>query len=219
MNNDDILNVFNFRHACKEFNPEKKISDQDFNFIMETARLSPSSFGIEPWEFLIVQDPKIREKLKIHTWGGQNQFPTCSHLVVCLVKKSFFMKYDSDYVEHFMKDIQGNSDEVFELRKNRLKMFQKSDFALLDNDRALFDWSCKQTYIALGNMMTSAAMIGIDSCPIEGFQKKEVEDVLALSCNINLEKYGIAYMVTFGYRINPPKTKTRQALKDILHWF
>jgi len=219
MNNDDILNVFNFRHACKEFNPEKKISDQDFNFIMETARLSPSSFGIEPWEFLIVQDPKIREKLKIHTWGGQNQFPTCSHLVVCLVKKSFFMKYDSDYVEHFMKDIQGNSDEVFELRKNRLKMFQKSDFALLDNDRALFDWSCKQTYIALGNMMTSAAMIGIDSCPIEGFQKKEIEDVLALSCNINLEKYGIAYMVTFGYRINPPKTKTRQALKDILHWF
>lgn len=54
---------------------------------------------------------------------------------------------------------------------------------------------------------------------IEGFQKKEVEDVLALSCKVDLEKYGIAYMVTFGYRINPPKIKTRQALKDIIHWF
>ena len=94
MNKDDILNVFNFRHACKEFNPEKKICDEDFQFIMETARLSPSSFGIEPWEFLIVQNPKIREKLKTYTWGGQKQFPTCSHLVVCLVKKACFMKYD-----------------------------------------------------------------------------------------------------------------------------
>jgi len=88
-----------FRHACKEFNPDKKVCDEDFNFIMETARLSPSSFGIEPWEFLIVQNPEIREKLKTYTWGGQKQFPTCSHLVVCLVKKACFMKYDSDYVK------------------------------------------------------------------------------------------------------------------------
>jgi len=218
MNKDDILNVFNFRHACKEFNPDKKICDEDFKFIMETARLSPSSFGIEPWEFLIVQNPKIREKLKTYTWGGQKQFPTCSHLVVCLVKKACFMKYDSDYVKYFMKDIQKNTHELFTLRSNLLKNFQESDFALLDNDRALFDWSCKQTYIALGNMMTSAAMIGIDSCPIEGFQKKEVEDVLAQTCKIDLEKYGISYMVTFGYRINPPKVKTRQEAKDIIHW-
>jgi nitroreductase len=218
MNKDDILNVFNFRHACKEFNPDKKICDEDFKFIMETARLSPSSFGIEPWEFLIVQNPKIREKLKTYTWGGQKQFPTCSHLVVCLVKKACFMKYDSDYVKYFMRDIQKNTDEMYKLRSILLKNFQESDFALLDNNRALFDWSCKQTYIALGNMMTSAAMIGIDSCPIEGFQKIEVEEVLAQSCKIDLEKYGVSYMVTFGYRINPPKTKTRQEAKDIIHW-
>ena len=84
------------------------------------------------------------------------------------------MKYNSDYVEYFMRDIQKNTDEMYELRSKLLKKFQKSEFALLDSDRALFDWSCKQTYIALGNMLTSAAMIGIDSCPIEGFQKKEL---------------------------------------------
>lgn len=218
MNKKDILDVFIFRHACKEFNPDKKISDEDFKFIMETARLSPSSFGIEPWEFLIIQNPEIREKIKLYTWGGQKQFPTCSHLVACLVKKSCFMKYNSDYVKYFMRDIQKNTDEMCALRSKALQKFQESDFALLDSDRALFDWSCKQTYIALGNLLTSAAMIGIDSCPIEGFQKKEVEEVLASSCNIDLEKYGISYMVTFGYRINPPKTKTRQAAKDIFHW-
>lgn len=78
--------------------------------------------------------------------------PTCSHLVVCLVKKSYFMKYDSDYVKYFMRDIQKNTDEMFKLRSKFLKNFQVSDFALLENDRALFDWSCKQTYIALGKV-------------------------------------------------------------------
>lgn len=67
-------------------------------------------------------------------------------------------------------------------------------------------------------MMTSAAMIGIDSCPIEGFQKKEVEEVLAQSCDIDIEKFGVSYMVAFGYRINPPRPKTRQEAKDIFRW-
>ena len=67
-------------------------------------------------------------------------------------------------------------------------------------------------------MLTTAAMIGIDSCPIEGFQKKETEAVLAQSCEVDLEKYGISYMVTFGYRMNPPKSKTRQDAKDIIRW-
>jgi nitroreductase len=218
MNKEDILDAFKFRHACKEFDPDKKISDEDFNFILETARLSPSSFGIEPWEFLIVQDMKIREELKAYTWGGQKQFPTCSHLVVCFTKKAHFMKYDSEYVKHFMNDIQKNTTEVLEVRSKLFKKFQESDFALLENDRALFDWSCKQTYIALGNMLTSAAMIGIDSCPIEGFQKKEIEEVLAESCNMDREKYGVSYMATFGYRVNPPKVKTRQEAKDIFRW-
>ena len=218
MNKEKILDSFRFRHACKEFDPDKKITDDDFNFILETARLSPSSFGIEPWEFLIVQDPQIREKLRVHTWGGQKQFPTCSHLIVCLVKKAHFMKYDTDYVQTFMRDIQKNTSEVLEVRSRLLKQFQESDFALLENERALFDWSCKQTYIALGNMLTSAAMIGIDSCPIEGFQKKEVEGVVAQYCEVDLEKYGISYMVTFGYRINPPKPKTRQNVNEITRW-
>jgi len=71
-----VIEAFNYRHACKEFNPEKKIADQDFTFILETGRLSPSSFGFEPWKFLIVQNKELREKLKEHTWGGQKQIPT-----------------------------------------------------------------------------------------------------------------------------------------------
>ena len=218
MNKEEILGAFEFRHACKEFDPEKKISDDDFHLIMETARLSPSSFGIEPWEFLIIQNPELREELRAFTWGGQKQLPTCSHLVVCLTKKTHFMKHDSDYVHTFMKEIQKNTDELLEIRRQVLKKFQESDFSLLENDRTLFDHSCKQTYIAMGNMMTSAAMIGIDSCPIEGFQRKEVEEVLVRSCDLDLTKHGISYMIAFGYRVNPPKPKTRQEANDIIRW-
>ena len=70
---ESIIEAFNYRHACKEFNPEKKISDQDFNFILETGRLSPSSFGFEPWKFLVVQNQNLREKIKEHAWGGKKQ--------------------------------------------------------------------------------------------------------------------------------------------------
>jgi nitroreductase len=218
MTKEEILSVFEFRHACKEFDPVQRISDDDFHFIMETARLSPSSFGIEPWEFLIIQNPEIREELKTYTWGGQKQLPTCSHLVVCLTKKACFMRHDSDYVYTFMKEIQQNTDELLEKRRQIFKKFQETDFSLLENDRTLFDWSCKQTYIAMGNMMTAAAMIGIDSCPIEGFQKKEVEQVLVRSCDMDLEKHGVSYMVAFGYRVNPQKPKTRQEAKEIIRW-
>jgi nitroreductase len=75
----EILDAFWFRHACKEFDDSRKLNAEDFQFILETARLSPSSFGLEPWKFLVVQNPLLREKLAACTWGGQKQLPTGSH--------------------------------------------------------------------------------------------------------------------------------------------
>lgn len=218
MNKKEVLDAFKFRHACKEFDPTKKISAEDFEFILETIRLSPSSFGLEPWKFLIVQNQAAREKFLPNTWGGQKQIPTCSHFILCLAKKEHFMKYDSDYVTNFMKNVQKNPEDIIAKRSQFYKNFQESDFDLMDNERALFDWSCKQSYIALGNSMTSAALIGIDSCPIEGFQRKEVEQILAGNFDVDLTKYGLSYMVSFGYRINKPKEKTRQTIEQITEW-
>ncbi len=108
-----IIEAYNFRHACKEFDTEKKITDENFNFILETGRLSPSSFGFEPWKFLIVQNMAFREKLKKHTWGGQNQIPTSSHLLVILARKNYFMKYDSEYIKDFMKNVKKLPENQF----------------------------------------------------------------------------------------------------------
>ncbi|MCF6192947.1 MAG: nitroreductase family protein, partial [Kangiellaceae bacterium] len=91
----EIIEAFNYRHACKVFDANKKISDADFDFILETGRLSPSSFGFEPWKFLMVQNIDLREKLKSITWGAQGTLPTASHFMVILARKQNSMNYDS----------------------------------------------------------------------------------------------------------------------------
>ena len=83
----------------------------------------------------------------------------------------------------------------------------------------MFDWASKQSYIALGNMLTAAAMIGIDSCPIEGFIKEKAEVLLREKFGVDTEKYGLSYMVAFGYRKeNPRRSKSRRNIKDIITW-
>lgn len=216
---EKIIDAFMFRHACKEFDASQKISATDFEFILETARLSPSSFGLEPWKFLVIQNPALREKLLPVTWGGGKQIPTASHLILTLAKKSHFMKYDSDYIADFMVNVQNLPEEAIEFRKKIYQQFQERDFNLLENERAMTDWATHQTYIALGNMMTAAAMIGIDSCPIEGFNRQQLEAVLAQEIGLNLEQFSVAYLVGFGYRKNPPKTKTRQSIDKVVEYY
>ena len=216
---EKIVDAFFFRHACKEFDEEKRIKDEDFKFILEAARLSPSSFGLEPWKFLVVQNMELRAKLKEFTWGGQKQIPTASHLVVILARKGYFMRYDSEYVKDFRKNVQKLSEDVIKVKSRTYENFQEKDFRLLDNERSMFEWACRQTYIALANMMTVAAMLGIDSCPLEGFVAEKIEDVLEKYFGIDPEKFGISCMVTFGYRKAEPRPKTRQELDEIVEWY
>jgi nitroreductase len=214
----DVLEVFNFRHACKEFDIDKKIKKEDFDLILEAGHLSPSSFGLEPWKFLVVQDASLREKLSECTWGGKKQIPTASHVVVILVRRSTSLRPNSEYVSHIARDIQNMSDDGVKSKVKYLKKFQEIEFDL-NNDRTILDWAGKQTYIALANMMTAAAMIGIDSCPIEGFDMKDIEEILKKDFKINLSEFGISCMVTFGYRKLPQRKKNRQPINEIIKYY
>ena len=93
MTKQEILDAFQFRHACKEFDHRKIIPIDDFEFILETARLSPSSFGLEPWYFVVVQDTALREQLKANAWGAPVKLDTASHFVLCLTMKEPLMKF------------------------------------------------------------------------------------------------------------------------------
>lgn len=214
----EIINAFQFRHATKEFDATKKVSDSDMDFILETAHLSPSSFGFEPWHFIVVQDKELREALKPVAWGAPVKLDTASHFVLGLSMKAPMTKWDSDYIMSMMKDVKQLPAEVIEMYSKFYREFQERDFNL-DNDQKLFDWASKQTYIALGNMMTSAALIGIDSCPIEGFHQEKAEALLQEKFGVDREKYGLSYMAAFGYRKAAPEfPKTRRDFEEIVTW-
>lgn len=212
-----VLDAFHFRHACKEFDPARKIPAEDFEFVLETGRLSPSSFGFEPWCFVVIQDMAVREKLLPVTWGARKQLPTASHYLAILVRKGG-MRHDAAHVLHMMRDIQKLPPERIEAKGAVYRKFQESDFRLLESERALFDWGGKQAYIALGNMMTAAALIGIDSCPIEGYDHAAAEAVLIEAGVLDPAEWGLAVMAAFGYRVNPQSTKTRQDMAAVTRW-
>lgn len=166
-----------------------------------------------------MQDPKKREALIEHAWGAQRQLPTASHFVIILVRKPIDTRYGSDYTLHIMKDIKKLPDKEIEACKQTYKKFQLNGFDLAD-DRKLNDWASKQAYIALGNMMTSAALIGIDSCPIEGFDSRKISEVLRNEEMIDDEHFEVSVMVAFGYRDENQRIpdKTRQKFDDIVSW-
>jgi nitroreductase len=213
----EIIDAFHFRHATKRFNSSKKISEEDFHFILETGRLSPSSIGFEPWKFLIVQKPQLREKLREVSWGAQGQLSTASHFVVILARTD--VRYDSEYVIEHLKKVKQFPEEILGGLLERTKSFQESDLPMLDSERALLDWSCRQTYIALGNMMTAAALIGIDSCPIEGFDYKAVNEILHNEGLLEDGNWSASVMAAFGYREEDPhRPKTRKTMDQVIQW-
>ncbi|MBT2755174.1 NAD(P)H-dependent oxidoreductase [Mesobacillus foraminis] len=214
----ETLDAFEFRHATKEFDPNKKISEEDFRYILEAGRLSPSSVGYEPWKFVIVQNESLRRKLREVTWGAQGQLPTASHFMLILARTIKDTKYDSEYVRDQMLNVKQIPEDIFEQILVRYKSFQEHDLNLLENERTMLDWAGKQTYIALANMMTAAALIGIDSCPIEGFDYDKVQKILSEEGLLEDGHLAISVMAAFGYRAREPRPKTRKQLEDIVQW-
>ena len=210
-----VLDVFHYRAATRHYDPNRKISREDFGYILQLGRLSPSSVGSEPWQFVVIQNAELRQKLKPVSWGMASQVEDASHLVVILAKKN--ARYDSDFFRISLEK-RGLTPEQTEKALTRYQAFQTHDIKVLENERALFDWCSKQTYIALANMMTGAAMIGIDSCPIEGFNYAEVNRILAQEGIFDVQEWGVSVMVTFGYRAQESKVKYRKPLEDIVTW-
>ncbi|MEY8700451.1 NAD(P)H-dependent oxidoreductase [Streptococcus ferus] len=195
---------------------DRKISKEDVDFILDAAWLSPSSIGLEAWRFIVLEDDSIKEALKEIAWGAQYQLETASHFVLLIAGKD--VRYDSDNVYQSLVR-RGLTDEAdLKARLARYRSFQESDMHL-DSPRALFDWAAKQTYIALGNMMMTASLMGIDSCPIEGFDYDKVNQLLSKAGLIDPQKEGIASMLSLGYRLRDPKhPRSRKPREDVVFW-
>ena len=211
-NKDDILDAFHRRASTRSYDGNKKISDDDFNAILEFGRLSPSSVGSEPWQFLVLQNADLRQKLKPYCWGIPTM-ETSSHIVAILAKKN--ARYDTPYFGQIM-DRRGLAGEARDKALSVYEKFHSQDIAILDNERTLFDWASKQTYIALANMMTGAILMGIDSCPIEGFDYKKVNEILVEAGLFDPDEWGISVMVTFGFRDKEITPKARKGFDEVV---
>ena len=169
---------------------------------MEATRLSPSSFGIQPWKIIVISNPEIKEKLKAEAYG-QNQITSCSHLIVLAAKKGLgkedIEKYAQEIVntrEVARENIQGFVDIMMQPVENK-------------TEQELTAWNQKQIYIALGFLLTAAAQKGIDSCPMEGFNPEGFDEIL----DLKKEGYTSTVLCPLGYRseedeyINLPKVR------------
>ena len=209
------LDIFRRRVSTRYYDPARKISAEDFAAILDFGRLSPSSVGSEPWKFLVIQNQDLREKIKPVAWGMQSSITEASHLVILLAKKH--ARYDTPFFSELM-DRRGFTPEQRAAALERYRSFQTHDIAIADNERALFDWASKQSYIALANMLTGAAMLGIDSCPIEGMNYAAVEHILAQAGLLDPAEYGVSVAATFGYRDRDIQPKPRRDATETVVW-
>ena len=209
------LDIFRRRVSTRYYDPARKISAEDFAAILDFGRLSPSSVGSEPWKFLVIQNQELREKIKPVAWGMQSSITEASRLVILLAKKH--ARYDSPFFSELM-DRRGFTPEQRAAALERYRSFQTHDIAIADDERALFDWASKQSYIALANMLTGAAMLGIDSCAVEGMDYAAVEHILSQAGLLDPAEYGVSVAATFGYRARDIQPKPRRDAAETVIW-
>jgi len=198
---EQILKAFKFRHACKIFDESKKIPEDEMEFLLECANLSPTSFGMEQHRILHIKDESLKAKLKPACWD-QEQITSCSDL---LVLKAIIdeIKPNTQYVKQMFAR-RGLSAKHTQAYLKRYESFL--------SDKDIQCWSQKQCYITLANIMSVAAMRGIDSCAIEGFKIKKVEEIL----QIDTQKERVAVILALGYRVNPQPVKHRLGTSKIV---
>ena len=206
----EILSALNWRYACKVFDPAKKIPAETWAQLEASLVLTPSSFGLQPWKFIVIQDRELREKLVPHAWN-QRQIADCSHLVVMTVPKVLSIEHVDANIARIIEVRGGSADGLLSFRKMVLG-FRDG----LEAKGGLEQWAKLQTYIALGQFMLAASLLGLDTCPMEGFVPARFDEIL------ELEKEGrtAAVLCPVGYRSADDRyaglPKVRFEAKDVI---
>ncbi len=203
-----VLRQLQWRYATKRFDPSRKIAAEDWRSLEQALIHAPSSFGLQPWKFFVVTDPDLKAKLKLASWN-QAQITDASHLVVFAIKKNL----GAGDVDRYLARIA----EVRSVPLESLDGFKKMLLGSLNRPvEQVNAWATRQLYIALGFFLSAAAMLGIDACPMEGFQPEQYDEILSLS----EMGYGATVLATAGYRADDDPyvtlAKVRYKLEDVV---
>lgn len=197
----NILKSLEWRYATKIFDTSKKIADADLQEILEALRLTASSFGLQPWKFVVITNPALREKLKEQAWG-QPQVTDASHLIVLASR----VDMPEAEVTRFIKSVaetQGTTPEDLSGYKDVI-----SGAASRMTPEQVETWNAKQAYIALGNLLTVCALKEIDACPMEGFNKAAFDELLGLGA-----QYKVQAICPIGYRSTEDQSAGRAKVR------
>ena len=204
----NFLENQNWRYATKKFDASKKVSNDDLATLKEAIRLTTSSYGLQPYKILIVENPELRAKLQPASCG-QSQIVDASHLVVFANETNFGEEGINDYFKNLVETRQIPAESI-----QGYKDFMTSNILSL-SEEVRDIWTAKQTYLALGNLLNAAAELKIDVCPMEGFVPAQYNEILGLD-KLNLNAVLVA---TIGYRSNDDATqnykKVRKSNEDL----
>jgi len=195
LNHSHLLDQLNWRYATKQFDPNRKISARDWATLEDALLLTPSSGGLQPWKFIVVTDPAVRARLQPASYG-QAQIVDASHLVVFTAKTNF---NEADVDAHLRRTAEVQGIPIESLAPFRAMLV--GGIVQSMDEPARDAWARNQAYIALGNLLTSAALLGIDACPMEGFDRAQYDAILGLKA----QGYATAVIATLGYRTTADK--------------
>jgi nitroreductase len=199
---DEFMRLMQFRHACKLFDEKRPVARADLDYVLEAGRLSPSSLGLEPWRFIVVEDHALRRHLRPACWN-QSQITTAGAMIVILALKSE-LKPETGYASRMLRRLLASDAELDEA----MQIYH----GITHGDLA--GWSVAQCHIAAADMMLAAAAIGLDSCPMGGFEPEAVADVLG----IDRARFEVALLLALGYRAQPQPPRHRLPLSELVQY-
>lgn len=195
---NDLLERLQWRYATKSFDPNKPIPTEIWQALETSLQLTPSSYGLQPWKFIAIVDPQLKEQLRPFSWN-QAQITDCSHLVVFTIRKNLTVD-DVDLFVQTTAATRGVSADSLATYRDLMV----NDVIYGARSFHVNDWATRQVYIALGNFLTSAALLGVDTCPLEGIEPTQYDRIL------QLPERGLATVVACaaGYRAADDKYAT-----------
>ena len=213
MNTNEVLKALKWRYATKVFDKARKIPTDVWNVLEQSLLLSPSSYGLQPWKFVVVQNAELRQKLRAVSWN-QPQVTDSSHFVVLLFRETI----DEAYISEFI----ARTAEVRGMKVEQLEGYRRSMMGdLVEGPRAkvIESWAQRQSYIAMGFLMQTAALLEVDTCALEGFDPQAYDQLLKLSGS----GYKSIVAVALGYRSADDKSqsnlKVRFSKEKVIEWF
>ncbi len=189
---DLLLNQLRWRYATKQFDPAKKIPSDTWSALEESLRLSPSSYGLQPWKFVVITDQALKGQLPAISWD-QPQARDCSHYVVFAVKKGLDQAWVDRYVARISEERGVPADKLGAFRGMMLGSIEQAT-----KDGTLDSWQTHQIYIALGTFLSAAALLGVDTCPMEGISRPDFDRLLGLGA----EGFESVCGAAAGYRLD-----------------